>query len=78
MQRPFEKFFPDFEIISIKSYYRLLNKQAMLVITSEVYQTRLAAEQAIMLLPEAITAHQPWIKSVEAINNEINAYQRSQ
>ena len=64
--------------MNIKSYYRLLNQQTMLMITSEAFQTRLAAGQAVRLLPSAIQAYQPWIKSVEAINNEINAYQRSQ
>jgi len=74
----YQKFLPDFESMNIKSYYRLLNQQTMLMITSEAFQTRLAAEQALSLLPSAIQTYQPWIKSVEAINNEINAYQRSQ
>jgi DamX protein len=74
----YQKFLPDFEGMNIKSYYRLFNQQTMLMITSEAFQTRLAAEQAVALLPSAIKAYQPWIKSVEAINNEINAYQRSQ
>jgi DamX protein len=74
----YQKFIPDFEKIKVKHYHRLLNEQAMLVITSEVYPTRFSAEQAIALLPSAIAAHKPWVKSVEAINNEINAYQRSQ
>jgi len=74
----YQRFFPDFQGVKIKSYYRLFNQQTMLVITSEVFQTRLAAEQALTLLPSAIKAYQPWIKSIKAINNEINAYQRSQ
>jgi DamX protein len=74
----YQQFLPDFESMNIKSYYRLLNQQTMLMITSEAFQTRLAAEQALSLLPSAIQAYQPWIKSVEAINNEINAYQDSQ
>jgi DamX protein len=74
----YQKFLPDFQSMKIKSYYRLFNQQTMLMITSEVFQTRLAAEQAVTLLPSTIKAYQPWIKSIEAINNEINAYQRSQ
>jgi len=73
-----QKDLPKFESMRTKSYYRLYNEQNMLMITSEVYQTHLAAEQAIALLPSTIKAQQPWIKSVEAINNEINAYQLSQ
>jgi DamX protein len=74
----YQEFVPDFKDINIKSYYRLFNQQTMLMITSEVFKTRLAAEKAVNLLPSTIQVHQPWVKSVEAINNEINAYQRSQ
>jgi DamX protein len=68
----------DFEGIKIKSYYRLYNQQTMLMITSEAFETRLAAQQALAFLPSTIKALKPWVKSVEAINNEINDYQRSQ
>ncbi|MBA6232668.1 MULTISPECIES: SPOR domain-containing protein [unclassified Colwellia] len=74
----YQEFIPDFKDINIKSYYRLFNQQTMLMITSEVFKTRLTAEKAVTLLPSSIQVHQPWVKSVEAINNEINAYQRSQ
>jgi DamX protein len=74
----YQKFLPDFNDMNIKSYHRLFNQQTMLMITSESFQTRLAAEQAITLLPNTIKAYQPWVKSIEAINNEINAYQDSQ
>ncbi|MFQ3193955.1 MAG: DamX protein, partial [Colwellia sp.] len=74
----YQEFIPDFNDINIRSYYRLFNQQTMLMITSEVFKTRLAAEKAVTLLPSSIQVHQPWVKSVEAINNEINAYQRSQ
>jgi len=74
----YQKFVDSYEGINTKSYYRLFNQQAMLTITSEVFPTHLAAEQAVNLLPSAIKSNRPWIKSIEAINNEINAYQRSQ
>jgi DamX protein len=74
----YQEFIPDFKDLNIKSYYRLFNQQTMLMITSEVFKTRLAAEKAVTLLPSSIQVHQPWVKSVEAINNEINAYQLSQ
>ncbi|NQZ23423.1 MAG: hypothetical protein HRT53_15390 [Colwellia sp.] len=74
----YQQFLPDFTTTKIKRYHRLLNKQPMLVITSEIYSTRLNAEQAIMLLPSTIMSHQPWIKSVEAINSEISSFQLSQ
>lgn len=74
----YQQFLPDFTTINVKRYHRLLNQQPMLVITSEIYSTRLIAEQAITLLPSTIMSHQPWIKSVEAINSEISSFQRSQ
>jgi DamX protein len=74
----YQQFLPDFTSINVKRYHRLLNQQPMLVMTSEIYSTRLSAEQAITLLPTTIMSHQPWIKSVEAINSEISSFQRSQ
>ena len=74
----YQQFLPDFTTTKIKRYHLLLNQQPMLVITSEIYSTRLNAEQAIMLLPSTIMSHQPWIKSVEAINSEISSFQLSQ
>jgi len=74
----YQEFIPDFVGLKIKSYYRLFNQQPMLMITSEVFETRLAAEKAVTLLPSSIKVYQPWVKSLQAINNEINAYQDSQ
>ena len=74
----YQQFLPDFTAIKVKRYHRLLKQQPMLVITSEIYSTRLDAEQAITRLPSTIISHQPWIKSVEAINSEISRFQRSQ
>lgn len=74
----YQSFLPDFEEINAKRYYRLFNQQPMLMVTSEVFDTRTEAEQALVSLPSAIKVNQPWIKSIEAINSEINAYQRSQ
>ncbi|TWX48108.1 SPOR domain-containing protein [Colwellia hornerae] len=74
----YQEFLPDFKGLNIKSYYRLFNQQPMLMITSEVFNTRLAAEKAVTLLPSSIKVYQPWVKSLQAINNEINAYQDSQ
>jgi len=74
----YQQFLPDFTTTSIKRYHRLLNQKVMLVVTSEIYSSRLLAEQAITLLPSSIMSHQPWIKSVEAINSEISSFQLSQ
>jgi len=74
----YQQFLPDFTAINVKRYHRLLKQQPMLVITSEIYSTRVDAEQAITQLPSTIISHQPWIKSVEAINSEISRFQLSQ
>jgi DamX protein len=60
------------------SYFRLLNGQKFLVITSKVYANWQSATDAMTLLPKSLQDKQPWIKSISAINNEISSFQRSQ
>jgi len=60
------------------SYFRLFNNDNLLLVTSEVYSTKALAQQALLLLPETIQIREPWIKSITAVNNEINTFQRSQ
>ena len=59
-------------------HQRLLNNKTVFVITSAVFTDRALAEQELLAMPEPIVARQPWIKPLEAINNEINAFQDSQ
>lgn len=59
-------------------YLKSLNDSTMLVVTSQVYPSREIAEQALSSLSEPLKLRQPWIKSIAAVKNEINAYQRSQ
>ncbi len=59
-------------------YQRLLNGVVVFVITSPVYADRILVEQGLLTMPESIRLRQPWIKSLEVINNEINVFQGSQ
>lgn len=73
-----QEFLADFTNIEFKQYKRLLNDEVMTVLTSKHYATHAEAEQALYALPDSILAREPWIKSISAINNEINAFERSQ
>ena len=64
--------------IDYQVYQRLLNNKSLVVITSVIYAERSAAEDALLKLPNLLLQRQPWIKSVAVVNNEINAFLRSQ
>ncbi|WP_281559858.1 SPOR domain-containing protein [Thalassomonas sp. RHCl1] len=74
----FKEFIADHDQLEYFGYYRQLNGQKLLVITSRVYDSRDEALQARERLPESVKQRGPWIKSVAAVNNEINAFQSSQ
>lgn len=59
-------------------YQRMLNDTPVFVITSRVFSDKASAKQGILTLPAEIIASQPWIKSLQQINSEINAFQDSQ
>ncbi|GAA5141442.1 SPOR domain-containing protein [Thalassotalea piscium] len=73
-----QEFLADFTTLEFKQYQRILNEEVMTVLTSKYYPTRAEAEQALYALPQTILSRSPWIKSISAINNEINAFERSQ
>ncbi|NQY62353.1 MAG: hypothetical protein HRT38_01315 [Alteromonadaceae bacterium] len=68
----------DYQDVNFKGYYRLLNNLTVFVITSEHFTDRAEAEALILSLPNALKQRRPWIKSISAINNEINAFESSQ
>lgn len=74
----FKEFIADHQQLEYFGYYRQLNGQKLLVITSRVYDSRDEALQARESLPESVKQRGPWIKSLAAVNNEINAFQSSQ
>lgn len=64
--------------VEYQVYQRLLNDKPLIVITSIIYANKDAAELALSQLPESLLNRQPWIKSLEIVNNEINAFLSSQ
>ncbi len=71
-------FLDTLEEIDYNVYQRLLNDQPLVVFTSAVYADKSAAQLALSAFPQSLRKRQPWIKSVEVINNEINAFLYSQ
>lgn len=74
----FSEFISEFSELNYAGYYRNLNGQKFLVITSTIYASKNQAASAITKLPEAIQQRGAWVKSVSAINNEIQMFQSSQ
>ena len=72
------EFLADYSSIAVKQYKRLLNNEAMTVVTSQYYATRIEAERALQQLPQTLLVREPWIKPISAINNEINTFESSQ
>ena len=64
--------------IDYNVYQRLLNDQPLLVFTSTIYAEKSTAQLALSQFPPSLLKRQPWIKSVEVINDEINAFLYSQ
>ena len=64
--------------IDYNVYQRILNDQPLLVFTSTIYADKSAAQLALSQFPPSLLKRQPWIKSVEVINSEINAFLYSQ
>lgn len=73
-----EAFMKNLASVDYQVYQRLLNDKVTFVITSTLYQDKFSAKQALSAMPEDILARQPWIKSINVINSEINAFLVSQ
>jgi DamX protein len=73
----FEEFINEYSTLDYLGYYRNLNQQKFLVITSPIYPSRAAAEQALLSLPILLQERGSWVKSLEAVNSEIQQYQQS-
>lgn len=77
-QKVFDALVADYQDINFNGYYRLLNNDPLFVITSEHFTNRAGAEALISILPNTLKQRRPWIKSISAINNEINVFESSQ
>jgi DamX protein len=73
-----DEFIRNLVDIEYHVYQRLLNGVVVFVITSSIYVDRISVEQRLSTMPESIRLRQPWIKSIEVINSEINVFQDSQ
>lgn len=73
----FEEFINEYANLDYLGYYRSLNQQKFLVITSLIFPSRFQAEQALISLPIELQERGSWIKSIEAVNSEIQQYQQS-
>jgi DamX protein len=77
-QNVLNEFLAEFQGLPLYQYQRLVNDETMTIVTSEYFQDRQQAEQAIAQLPQTIQERSPWIKAITTINDEINRFQRSQ
>lgn len=73
----FTSFVEQHKNIALYGYTRSLNGKVSHIVTSQVYTTNIEAKKVINELPEELKQRGPWIKSIQAINNEIKLYQQS-
>ncbi len=73
----YNTFIQQYPNVELKGYVRQLNGIKSHIITSTVYSTHADAKLMISELPQDLRARGPWVKSIQAINNEINLYQDS-
>lgn len=73
-----QTFLNTYPNINYISYLRILNGVEFEVLTSEPYQSREQAREALAQLPESLRKNGLWVKAISAINIEINHYQSSQ
>lgn len=64
--------------IEYQAYKRTLNNKNLTVITSAHFDSRTSASDAVLGLPKLLQQRKPWIKSIKAINREINTFEVSQ
>ena len=74
----YQKFIKKFPDNDFYHYYRLYNKTKLIVVTTRVYPLETDARAAISFLPQTIKSAGVWVKTIETINREINAFQSSQ
>jgi len=74
----YKSFFYDHKDHSLHGYIKADNGVTSYIVTTQVYKTIPQAKIAIKDLSKELRDRGPWIKSVQAINNEINLYKQSQ
>jgi len=71
----YRTFIASYPNVEFKGYLRSLNGVESHIVTSKVFNTNTEAKVDISNLPLELKARGPWIKSITAINNEIQLYQ---
>ena len=71
-------FLSEYNQLSIFAYRRLLNNKKFVIITSQIYTDKAEARAGIEYLPLSLQENDVWIKSIAAINSEINVFESSQ
>jgi septal ring-binding cell division protein DamX len=56
-------------------YYRLLAKNKLWVLTSQIFKTKAEAIIALNNLPDSIKKQAPWLKPLHIVQQEIRQYQ---
>ena len=77
-QQALDEFLLAYRELNYQAYQRLLNEKEMLVLTSLSFESAQVATNYLNSLPESIKASGAFIKSLSAINTEINAFESSQ
>jgi DamX protein len=57
------------------SYHKSLNNEKLIVVTSKVYPTKVAALAAMKILPTSLSNRKPWLKPISSVINEINTFE---
>lgn len=70
----FKSFLNTYKNSELYGYSRRLKGVVSHIVTTRIYNTNEEAKTAINELPQALRQRGPWIKSVQAVNNEINLY----
>ncbi|XPF92815.1 SPOR domain-containing protein [Colwellia sp. RE-S-Sl-9] len=70
----FKSFLNTYKNSELYGYSRRLKGAVSHIVTTRIYNTNAEAKTAINELPQALRQRGPWIKSVQAVNNEINLY----
>jgi DamX protein len=73
----YDLFMIKYKELGLFGYPRLSNSDEVMVVTSSVYPLKSDAIAAISMLPNELQEIGPWVKSIEAIKNEIEEYQNN-
>ena len=73
----YDLFMDEYKNIELHGYTRRLKGNLSYIVTSAFYPNKIEAKAAITKLPQALRDRGPWIKSIQAVNNEIKLYLQS-